>query len=177
MIQQDIKNAGKIIETKANKLRDRLKAAHASLKQIEEAGKDMDGNASDPEEEEFVSALADELPDVFSNIERNFKDLDEMDKGLKKLKTSEDPDLVSTLKNQMEKISQHLNEIENLCSKLDFEITEWEPRKKLSKRDKDLDHLEITLKETALELDNMLKQCEAELEKIIDKLEQGDTSE
>lgn len=36
----------------------------------------MDGNTSDLEEEEFVSALADELPEVFSNIKRNFKELD-----------------------------------------------------------------------------------------------------
>ena len=77
----------------------------------------------------------------------------------------------------MEKISSHLNEIENLTSKLDLEIKEWQPRKKLAKRDKELDNIDSSLKETAIALDNMLKQCEEELEKIIEKLESGDESQ
>lgn len=36
----------------------------------------MDGNTSNTEEEEFIGALDDEMPVVFENIDKNFKQLE-----------------------------------------------------------------------------------------------------
>ena len=39
----------------------------------------MDGNTSQNEEDEFLDALKEEMPDVFNNIKSNFEQLDEFD--------------------------------------------------------------------------------------------------
>ena len=39
----------------------------------------MDGNTSNNEEDEFIDALKDEMPEVFKNIEFNFDQIDEID--------------------------------------------------------------------------------------------------
>lgn len=39
----------------------------------------MDGNTTNNEEDEFIDALKDEMPDVFKNIDFNFDQLDEID--------------------------------------------------------------------------------------------------
>jgi hypothetical protein len=38
----------------------------------------MDGNCSRNEEEEFIEALKDEMPEVFKNIEGNFEQIDKI---------------------------------------------------------------------------------------------------
>jgi len=38
----------------------------------------MDGNCSRNEEEEFIEALKDEMPDVFNNITGNFEQIDKI---------------------------------------------------------------------------------------------------
>jgi hypothetical protein len=72
LILQDIENASRLLEVKNNKLRERLEAAQTDLKKIDTCGQEMDGNCSRNEEEEFIEALKDEMPDVFNNIESNF---------------------------------------------------------------------------------------------------------
>ena len=39
----------------------------------------MDGNTTNNEEDEFIDALKDEMPEVFKNIEFNFEQLDEIE--------------------------------------------------------------------------------------------------
>jgi len=39
----------------------------------------MEGNTSNQDEEEFIDALKEEMPEVFKNIEGNFKDFDKVD--------------------------------------------------------------------------------------------------
>jgi len=39
----------------------------------------MDGNTSQQEEEEFIDALKEEMPEVFKNIDGNFEQLDKID--------------------------------------------------------------------------------------------------
>jgi hypothetical protein len=46
------------------------------LKKINECGQEMDGNTSNNEEDEFINALSDEMPDVFNNIEDYYSYLD-----------------------------------------------------------------------------------------------------
>ena len=73
LILQDIENASRLLEVKNNKLRERLEIAQTDLKKIDNCGTEMDGNCSRNEEEEFIEALKDEMPDVFSNITGNFE--------------------------------------------------------------------------------------------------------
>jgi len=69
-------NATKLLAHKAEKLRDRLKIAQGELNKIASTGEKMDGNTSMNEEEEFLDALKEEMPEVFKNIESNFHQLE-----------------------------------------------------------------------------------------------------
>jgi cell division septum initiation protein DivIVA len=44
----------------------------------------MDGNTSNNEEDDFLDALKDELPQVFKAIDENFKQINEFNTDLKK---------------------------------------------------------------------------------------------
>lgn len=43
----------------------------------------MDGNTTHQEEDEFIDALKDEMPEVFRNIDINFDQIDDIEKLLK----------------------------------------------------------------------------------------------
>ena len=45
----------------------------------------MEGNTSSNEEDEFIHALADEMPDVFGNINDYYIYLDQVDSNLKEV--------------------------------------------------------------------------------------------
>jgi division protein CdvB (Snf7/Vps24/ESCRT-III family) len=83
-------NAIKLLEKKSAKLRERLQIAQVELKKIDECGDDMDGNTSHNEEEEFIDALKDEMPEVFKNIDANFDQLDKVDDLIKDVKKTND---------------------------------------------------------------------------------------
>ena len=89
LILQDFKNAIKLLETKSIKLRHRLEVARADLVKINNCGNQMDGNTSHNEEEEFIDALGDEMPDVFKNIDSNFEKLDNVDRLMESVKQSQ----------------------------------------------------------------------------------------
>jgi hypothetical protein len=45
----------------------------------------MDGNTTLQEEDEFIDALKDEMPEVFRNIDLNFDQIDDIEKLLKQV--------------------------------------------------------------------------------------------
>lgn len=62
----------------------------------------MDGNTSNNEEEEFIDALGDEMPEVFKNIEGNFEQLDKIEGLLEKVKETKDVDDMAELKTEID---------------------------------------------------------------------------
>lgn len=72
LIGQDMKNALNLIGKKFKKMRKRLEDALEELNKVDKAGKEMDGNCSNTEEDEFINALKEEMPEVFKNIQANF---------------------------------------------------------------------------------------------------------
>lgn len=72
LILQDMENAIKILNKKIAKLRERLTATKNLLGKLNNAGDEMDGNTTVNEEDEFIDALKDEMPEVFKNIEQNY---------------------------------------------------------------------------------------------------------
>lgn len=62
----------------------------------------MDGNCSRNEEEEFIEALKDEMPDVFNNITGNFEQIDKIQSILVEIKQSKSIDLLQTLKSEVD---------------------------------------------------------------------------
>ena len=70
---QDQDNALKLMKKKLDKLKERLTDYKKKLDQIAQSGREMDGNTSNNEEDEFIGALDDEMPVVFENIDKNFK--------------------------------------------------------------------------------------------------------
>jgi len=65
----------------------------------------MDGNTTHNEEEEFIEALKDEMPEVFKNIDANFDQLDGIDEILKKVKATQNIDLMGELKKEIDDIT------------------------------------------------------------------------
>jgi len=65
----------------------------------------MDGNTTHNEEEEFIEALKDEMPEVFKNIDANFDQLDGIDEILKKVKATQNIDLMCELKKEIDDIT------------------------------------------------------------------------
>jgi hypothetical protein len=62
----------------------------------------MDGNTSHNEEEEFIDALGDEMPEVFKNIEGNFDQLDKVDEMLTSIKETHAIDEMTALKAEID---------------------------------------------------------------------------
>lgn len=62
----------------------------------------MDGNTTHNEEDEFIDALNDEMPDVFKNIELNFEQIDGIDILLKQVIETRNIEKMSLLKKEIE---------------------------------------------------------------------------
>ena len=58
----------------------------------------MDGNTSNKEEEDFISALANEMPEVFENIETTLELLKEIEKLVQDVKQTLDTEKAIELK-------------------------------------------------------------------------------
>jgi hypothetical protein len=67
--EADLENSTDLLSLKAEDLSERLNEAKTNLLKIETAGNEMDGNSSSKEEEDFISAMKNEMPEVFENIE------------------------------------------------------------------------------------------------------------
>lgn len=102
LILQDMENATKLLDVKNRKLRERLTNAKKELQKINTAGQLMDGNTSHNEEEEFIDALGDEMPEVFKNIEGNFDQLDKVDEMITNIKATQAIDEMTTLKAEID---------------------------------------------------------------------------
>lgn len=76
------------MEKKANQLLDRLKTCKGQMKKIDECTQDMDGNNSNEEEDDFIEAIREEMPDVFKQINSNFGSLDGFLENIKKVKSN-----------------------------------------------------------------------------------------
>jgi hypothetical protein len=58
----------------------------------------MDGNTTHSEEDDFIEALKEEMPEVFKNIETNQANLDQIEKGITKVTQSKNIDLMGSIK-------------------------------------------------------------------------------
>jgi hypothetical protein len=65
LTEQDMENSVELLGLSSTELYERLTNSKAHLKQISKGGEEMDGNTSNAEEEEFISALSNEMPEVF----------------------------------------------------------------------------------------------------------------
>ena len=62
----------------------------------------MDGNTTHNEEDEFIDALKDEMPDVFKNIELNFEQIDGIDILLKQVIETRNIEKMALLKKEID---------------------------------------------------------------------------
>ena len=62
----------------------------------------MDGNTTHNEEDEFIDALKDEMPDVFKNIDLNFEQIDGIDVLLKQVIDSRNIEKMALLKKEID---------------------------------------------------------------------------
>ena len=62
----------------------------------------MDGNTTHNEEDEFIDALKDEMPDVFKNIDLNFEQIDGIDILLKQVIETRNIEKMALLKKEID---------------------------------------------------------------------------
>jgi N-acetyl-beta-hexosaminidase len=130
-----------------------LAAAKAELKKISGIGEEMDGNTTTNEEEEFIDALKDEMPEVFKNIEANFGLLDHIDSELKLVLKYKDINKMQAVKKDLDEASVKVDQCESLVVKLDNEVIEWDAFKKLCRRDDELNELEKLVEDLSKDLE------------------------
>lgn len=147
LIMQDMNNALALLKKQAVNLRKRLQTAKTELTKIHNCGIEMDGNTTHNEEEEFIDALKDEMPDVFKNIELNFELLDKIDDKLKKLEKSQSIEAMQELKGLVIDAEGKVKQCEALVNKLENEIVEWDAFKKLCRRDEELEEIKALIVE------------------------------
>ena len=131
----------------------------------------MDGNTSHNEEEEFIDALGDEMPEVFKNIDSNIDKLDDIDQMLEEVKETQDIDKMHMLKNDIDETQEKLEQCEGLVNKLENEIVEWDALKKLCRRDEELNEIEVLVKDFDHDLVQESSLMHGLLEKNESKLE------
>jgi hypothetical protein len=139
LIMQDMNNALKLLDRKSNKLRQRLQAAESMFKAINKSGEEMDGNTSQNEEDEFLDALKEEMPDVFNNIKSNFTQLDDFDILVGAIQSSKDAEELLKAKGMIEKLAQSVTDVEDLANKLECEVIDWNLPDKLQRRDQEIE--------------------------------------
>ena len=171
LILQDFKNAVKLLEVKSGKQRIRLETARAELVKINTCGTQMDGNTSHNEEEEFIDALGDEMPEVFKNIDGNFDKLDNIDLMLEQVKQSQNIEQMTKLKQEIDDTNEKLEQCEGLVNKLENEVIEWDSLKKLCRRDEELNEIDVLVKDFDADLSKENTTMQALLEKNESKLE------
>ena len=97
-----MENATKILRKKIAKLSERLLTTKEELVKISNCGEEMDGNTTVNEEDEFIDALKDEMPEVFKNIEGNFDQLDGLEFLLKEVIETQNIDKMKQLKKEVD---------------------------------------------------------------------------
>jgi predicted nuclease with TOPRIM domain len=142
-----MENAAKLLGQKANQLRKRLDTAKGELEKISKCGDEMEGNTSHNEEEEFIDALKEEMPEVFKNIESNYEQLDKIDDLIQAVLKDRQIETMQELKGQIDDAQTKVEQCEGLVNKLENEIIEWDAHKKLCRRDEELGEIESLLKE------------------------------
>lgn len=103
----------------------------------------MDGNTSNNEELEFVSALSQQMPEVFGNIETARDSLNEIDELVMDVKKTLDVEKMNILTDKVAVVSENIDEFEQLEQKLEREILEWNAQKKLTRRDEEFEKITI----------------------------------
>lgn len=168
-------NATVLLTKKAHKLRERLTTAQAGLNKISKCGEEMDGNTTHNEEDEFIDALRDEMPEVFKNIDVNFEQIDGIDDLLKTVVETRNIDKMSLLKKEIDDANNKVEQSEGLVIKLENEVIEWNAFKKVCRRDEELQEIDSLLKDFKDDLKSEEVFIDKELAKSAEKAQkEGD---
>ena len=165
-----MENATRLLRKKSLSLRERLNEAKADLTKISATGNEMEGNTTHNEEDEFIDALKDEMPQVFKNIDANFVLIEKVDRLMDEVMATKNVDKMGELKKNVDEASAAVEQSEGLVTKLQGELIEWNARNKLVRRDEELaeiDDLLIDFKEDlGTEYENMQQEIPKNEQKL-----------
>lgn len=173
MTEADIENSTDLLSLKAQDLRDRLQVSKTHLKKIQKSGEEMDGNTSTGEEEDFIQALKNEMPEVLDNIETNLGLLKDIERLVKDVKQTMSKEKMDDLREKVNIASENVEESESLVNKLEKEIIAWSSLKKLYKRDQELEEMNNMVKDFIADLTSEKENTMIELERNRDKQEEN----
>ena len=164
-------NALKLLEKKGNNLKERLRRTKESLVKISRCGDEMEGNTTANEEDEFIDALKDEMPEVFKNIEANFDQLDKVKEMLEHVEKTQSIEAMTEAKRELDDAAIKVEQSESLTNRLENEIVEWNAHKKLVRRDQELQEIEDLLGSFREEVEAEIRDMNAHQVKQKYKLE------
>ena len=102
----------------------------------------MEGNASFQDEDDFVDAMSDEMPEVFNNIKLSLDQIDEAEDLLKEVIETKSIERMAKLKREVESVAIKVDQTEGLAAKLEAEIYDWDAEQKLVRRDEELEQVQ-----------------------------------
>ena len=170
LIQQDMENATRLLRKKSHSLRERLNEAKSDLTKISATGNEMEGNTTHNEEDEFIDALKDEMPQVFKNIDANFVLIEKVDRLMDEVMQTKNVDKMGELKKNVDEASAAVEQSEGLVTKLQGELIEWNARNKLVRRDEELAEIDDLLLDFKEDLGTEYENMQQEIPKNEQKL-------
>jgi len=165
IILQDLDNACNLLGRRALKLGDRLRGTKEMCNKINKLGQEMDGNTSNNEEEEFVIALIDEMPQIFTKIDGCEAQLAEFAVIIQQCQKNKDSKLLMKLKDMIDDLSRQADEIDDLANSLETELIEWNAQRKLIRRDEEIDECEEILRDIGQEMEDELAEIQEDFKK------------
>jgi hypothetical protein len=155
---------------KCKKLMPRALAIQTKLKKIQKAGQEMDGNESE-DEHEFIEVLYTEMPAVLKEMAEAIDKIKDCESMVEQLKKAKAMDLMKRLQSLLTEAEQMVEHKEVLASKLEPELTQWDPQGKLERRDQELDYVEDQIEQFTNKLEHEEHFFERETNLIDKKLE------
>lgn len=133
----------------------------------------MDGNFSNDDEQNFVLALKDELPNALENIDKNLELLAEIEKLVPEVKKSMSLDMMNDLREKVDLATESVEENEKLVRKKEQEMLEWNVQKKLCKRDCNLEEAKNILTQYIEDLNQEKQNTQIELTRNRERQEEN----
>ena len=152
------------------KLRERLTKAEEKFEIIKKVVNEMDDNHSTIEEEEFVDDVLEDIPEIDSNISNHQKDLDSIDVAIKEVHHTKNSNDVKTITKNMSEAQVVIEKTEQFVETLETDITEWDAKNKLIRRDKELTGIKASLKDSLEVIDQDILMLEEQIKKKQEKI-------
>jgi DNA repair ATPase RecN len=126
------------MESKNQKLRERLTKAEDTFRDIKKVVNELDDNHSTIEEEELIDDVLNDIPEIDKNFEDHLNALDTIDNNIVGVSQTKSADDMKKVQNELSKAVDFIQKTEAFVQNLETDIVDMGALSKLVKRDKEL---------------------------------------